>query len=704
MANQQDLEDEQGHVDRAYRSLENMRRAASELLGSVIDQSSGGTHQARAERDIVVRTSLHRLEQLQIGTEALCFGRIDHTTGDSFHIGRLAISNEEQEPLVVDWRAPIAEPFYRATSRERMGLLRRRHFSTQGRRITSIEDEVFTDDAFDGDTAINDDEKHVGHETLLAALDRDRSSRMRDIVATVQREQDEIIRAPLHGVLVVQGGPGTGKTAVALHRAAYLLYTHRFPLERQGLLVVGPNPVFLRYIEHVLPSLGETGVHMSTVAGLYGKLDVRGADLPLAEQVKGAARMVKVLVAALHDRQRPLREAISIPYGSYQLELRPSDTSRIVSWLRKRPQQHNVRRRQFELAITEVLRGRLEGRLGRSQRLGHRSEDNNEVISVKELWSEIKHDPTLTEALNRMWPLLRPEELLHDLYGSHALLRSAASSILSEDEWRAMYRRRSLSFDDIEWTVADLALLDEARLMIGHRKKNMPDEVMRYGHVIIDESQDLTPMQLRMVGRRTISNSMTIVGDIGQATGAHAPQRWDQVTHNLAPSAEPRLVELSINYRTPREVMELAAKVLAVAAPTLIAPQSVRSLGEEPVIVRCDGYLQLLDEVLLRATEMLEKTNGTLAVICPVRMRSMLLDRFDAAQLHSGDADNIDASVSVLSMTMSKGLEFDAVIVVEPAELVAEFETGLQALYVAMTRTTKWLAIIHSAALPVDLG
>jgi DNA helicase IV len=252
MATHPDLQAEQAYIDRAYVRLDAMRRAAEDLRDSVIGAGKGGTHQARVERDVFVRTSLQRLDQLQLGRASLCFGRIDRTLGDDdeerFYIGRLAISDENQEPMIVDWRAPVAEAFYRATGRAPMGLRRRRHFATDGRTLLGIEDEVFQ---ADGDTG--DDLELVGPGALLAALQRSRSGQMRDIVATVQREQDEIIRSELPGILVVQGGPGTGKTAVALHRAAYLLYTHRFPLETQGVLVVGPNQLFLRYIEQVLP-------------------------------------------------------------------------------------------------------------------------------------------------------------------------------------------------------------------------------------------------------------------------------------------------------------------------------------------------------------------------------------------------------------------------------------------------------------------
>ncbi len=355
-----DLRDEQEFLDRAYDGLESMRGEARQMLEGVLDLGRGGTFQSRTERDIVVRTSLARLEQLDIGDQALYFGRIDrlaeedtdggrrHPLGESFHIGRLGVSGPDHEPLVVDWRAPVAEPFYRATGLDPQGLARRRHLAVRGRKVLGLEDEYFVDPSSgsaapdghaegpagdggsDGERLLADGMLLGGPGALLAALGQARTGHMGDIVATIQREQDEIIRSPLAGILVVQGGPGTGKTAVALHRAAYLLYTHRFPLERQGVLVVGPNPLFLRYIEQVLPSLGETGVSLSTVAGLVPEVRVRGVDGPAAAKLKGDVRMVKVLARAARTRQRPLRHDAEIPFGPGVLRLAPGPPRR--SW------------------------------------------------------------------------------------------------------------------------------------------------------------------------------------------------------------------------------------------------------------------------------------------------------------------------------------------------------------------------------------
>ncbi|MDP8992150.1 MAG: hypothetical protein M3N31_03735, partial [Actinomycetota bacterium] len=328
--------------------MESLRAAARSLLESALRQR-GGTPQAVAERDVLVRTALHRLEQLELGGESLCFGRIDLADGQSFHIGRLAVSGHDQEPLVVDWRAPVAEPFYRATGRHPMGLVRRRHFATEGRRLVGLEDEVFAGEHGDGGGPDGAGKPElVGPGALLAALERSRSGRMRDIVATVQREQDEVIRSELAGVLVVQGGPGTGKTAVALHRAAYLLYTHRFPLERQGVLVVGPNALYLRYVRHVLPSLGEAGVVLTTLEGLVPEARARAAEGRMAARVKGDARMARVLARAVRDRQRPLRRPLEVRAEGVVLHLSPEASRQAVAAARRRSGPHNSGRRHVE--------------------------------------------------------------------------------------------------------------------------------------------------------------------------------------------------------------------------------------------------------------------------------------------------------------------------------------------------------------------
>ncbi len=705
MATHPDLQDEQAYIDKAYGRLEAMRQAAAERRDAALVQGKGGTFQARTERDIVVRSALHRLEQLDIGREPLCFGRIDELPdnghgADTFYIGRLAVSDVDQEPLVVDWRAPIAEPFYRATGRHPMGLRRRRHFATDGPRITGIEDEVFSAEAVEG----NGDIEVAGPGALLAALERSRSGRMRDIVATVQREQDEIIRAPLRGALVVQGGPGTGKTAVALHRAAYLLYTHRFPLETQGVLVVGPNPVFLRYIEQVLPSLGETGVSLTTIDGLVDTR-TRGTDAPPAARLKGDIRMVQFLARAVRDRQRALPADVEIPYGPYILRLSRADSAAVVQTVKRRGGAHNPRRRQAETLVIERLYRQYRAAVERIRRTNVRvGAEEVGLTDEAEFARDLRHDAVLAPLLDRMWPVLTPQELLHDLYGAPALLQLAGRDLLSATEIDALHRSRSVSFDEVPWTSADLALLDEARVLLGARRRGATDhEARTYGHIVVDEAQDLSPMQLRVLARRSLAGSMTVVGDIAQGTGHWAPDRWEQVLEHLPTRADAQLVELTVNYRTPGEIMDLATRLLPEAAPGVRAPRSVRRTGEEPRIVQAgEDLASRVAEVVLALAD----DPGTVAVIAPPSLGEAVGRAFDAAGVAYGEPtrSGLDAHVTLLPITTAKGLEFDAVVVVEPARLVREAPQGLRALFVALTRPTRSLTIVHAEPLPDALA
>ncbi|MHB1446164.1 MAG: HelD family protein [Acidimicrobiales bacterium] len=750
-----ELSAEQEHIDRAYRQLEAMREFARSHMSSVLAQGKGGTAQAREERDVIVRRSLARLQQLDIGREALCFGRIDQAAApagrdatdasgepaghggdwgggtpagpETFYIGRLAVSGPEMEPLVVDWRAPVAEPFYRATGAHPMGLVRRRHFLTDGPVLLAIEDEVFGE----GD---------IGQTTLggilVSALDRARTGRMRDIVATIQKEQDEIIRAPLPGVLVVQGGPGTGKTAVALHRAAYLLYTHRFPLERQGVLVIGPNQLFLRYIESVLPSLGESGAVLSTLAGLVSEVRVRATDAAGPAALKGEARLARVLARAVRDRQRPLRAGLEIPFGSLVLRLSAEDTAAAVMAGRRRQGAHNRRRRYVESELfRRIHRAYLEavgarelgaggsggsggegevperdGGLARVMPLFPRPEEEweadqgEEELDEAELRSRLRRHPVVVEALERMWPRLLPEELVHDLLGAPALLASAGKGVLSEEEVRLLYRRRSSRLEDIPWTAADIALVDEAKLLVGTTRPNDSTEWPRtYGHIVVDEAQDLSPMQLRMLARRSTAGSMTVVGDVAQATGALAPPGWEAVVEHLTPRKEPTVTELSVNYRTPAEIMDVAAGVLAAAAPGLVPPQSVRSTGSVPRFVAAPSAESLAKTVAEEArAELAAVEGGTVALVCPDAWLDRLTTGLEQAGLEFGlpERDGLDRPVTLVPVGVVKGLEFDSVIVIEPAAVIEGAAQGLRALYVALTRATRRLSVVHHRPLP----
>ena len=696
MVRHPELEAEQAYIDHAYECLEANRRSATRLQDT-LEVGKGGTEQARWEREVFQGNILNRLSQLHLGDASLVFGRIDRTPeagGESFHVGRLAVSDEDQEPLVVDWRAPVAEPFYRATGREPMGLRRRRHFATRGRTLLGLEDEVFG--GLEGLDANGADDGITGYGALIAALESSRSGRLGDIVATIQGEQDEIIRAPLPGVLVVQGGPGTGKTVVALHRAAYLLYTHRFPLEGQGVLVVGPNRLFLGYIEQVLPSLGEAGVELAVLADLIPEQRVRGRDAGLVARVKGDERMVEVLRRAVRDRERPLRDRLEVGYGLTVLRLSVAESDRIVREARRRFRTHNAGRRFVERSFFDALAA--------SSRL---EPDPTEVRA------QVRGDLAVREALDWMWPVLSPGQLLHDLFGSRALLRSAGRRHLSDAEADALVRPRSESADEVVWTADDVPLLDEARTLLGppprrkrtngHGPSAADDEVRTYGHIVVDEAQDLSPMQLRVLSRRSLNGSMTIVGDIAQATGAWAHDDWEGVLDHLPDRRPSQRAELTVGYRIPAANMALAAKVLALAAPDLTAPSSVREGESDPRLEAVADPVALGAEVARLVVEEREAVGmGSVGIICPSSLTASVSDGLEAAGIEHGAADRhgLEQQVTVVPVGLVKGLELDASIVVEPAAIVREEPQGMRALYVALTRATKRLTLVHAEPLP----
>ena len=534
-------------------------------------------------------------------------------------MGRIGVNDEEQTPLIVDWRAPVAEPFYRATAISPMGVVRRRHFVTRpghGRELVGLDDEVF-DAGAAGEAGLT----VVGEGALLASLDRARTGRMGDIVATIQIEQDEAIRADLAGVLIVAGGPGTGKTAVALHRAAYLLYTHRKRLGSQGVLLVGPNTIFLRYIDQVLPSLGEADVQLTTPAGLKPLYRVHAEDDPAVAEVKGDARMAQVVKRAIRDREHPLpRDTVAVLDGTV-LRLRRGESQRIVDRTRSRRGTHNERRPFVVRSVVEHLRAQYRRSMGAAA--------PDDPDWDRELDARIRRLPEVQAALERMWPVLTGGELVHDLFSFTALVRSASKGVLTDEEQALLHRPRSKDVRDVAWTEPDLALIDEADALLGSpesarpRRRSRrrrsgddaasrvvaelgvggfitgaeiaaryagngagssdePDEPRTFGHVLVDEAQDLSPMQWRLLARRCPSGSMTIVGDFGQASRPGAPAGWNDVLTNLPGHVGARVVELSVNYRTPAEIMEVADRVLAAAAPGVRPGRAVRHTGLAP--------------------------------------------------------------------------------------------------------------------------
>jgi DNA helicase IV len=761
-----ELAAEQRHLDAAYARLDAMRTSARRVADGYSVQE-GGTLQARLEREAAEANTRRRLAALDIGDAPLCFGRLDlvprdgsgaddRGTAGPFYIGRISVTEDDLTPLVVDWRAPVAEPFYRATAVEPMGVARRRHFQTHGRRIIGIDDEVF-----DAGTAATSGLTIVGEGALFAALEQERTGRMRDIVATIQAEQDEAIRAPLSGILVVAGGPGTGKTAVALHRAAYLLYSYRKRLASQGVLLVGPSPIFLRYIDEVLPSLGEDEVVLATPASLKPGLRVRATAAPPEAAIKGDRRMARVIAAAIGDRERPMPRDVVVPIDGYRLRLRRRESARIVDRTRARRGSHNERRpfiaglviehfrREYRRALVAAYRDRIavdDVTVAALLARGESAPDDWE----QDLTGRLRRAPEIRAALERMWPVLSGAELVNDLFGFEALVRSAADGVLTPDEQRLLLRPRVPELREVAWTDADLPLVDEADAILGPPSAARPRRQRRarrdssmelarrtvaelgvggsvsaeqvlerygydsgavssddgeprtYGHVLVDEAQDLTAMQWRVVARRCPSGSMTLVGDFGQASRGGALAGWDDVLANVKVRMPPRRVTLSVNYRTPAEIMEVANRLLPAAAPGVEPARPVRSTGAVPVVRNVDGA-DVVAAAAGAASDALAQS-GTVAVIAPPEDHAALAEALRDRGAVADSVDAIDAPIAVLSPLDAKGLEFDHVVVVEPARLVTPDAAGLRLLYVVLTRATRDLVVVHAEPLPEALG
>ncbi len=732
----EELRAEQEHMDGAYARLDELRSGASALAEEVIGLGRGGSLADRVDRDARVQLSLARRAALSVGERPLCFGRLDTEDGDRLHIGRLGVSDQAGEPLMVDWRAPVAESFYRATSADRRGVVRRRHIRMKGRRVVGLDDELLTRNGNTAGSGL------VGEAALLSSLEQARTGRMGDIVATIQSEQDAAIRAPMRGVLVVQGGPGTGKTAVALHRAAYLLYAHQFPLASQGVLVVGPNPVFCRYVGDVLPGLGETGVRLSTPADLVSNPAeaVLVFDPPEVAAAKADPGLADRLLQVVRSHQQPLDEAAHVGYAIHRLALTPGDSARLVASARAEA-TYRAGRAKLEGLLLAYLWRRVQQADRRAARTGLA---RRPTVERKEVIDRLRRADDVRALVDRMWPELTPEAVVQEALmalGIHpssgwsehdlALLDEAAALIGPPVIRRHRRRRTGPGRDEtLDRTLASVGLLPECpscgselSLSAGRwecehpacRKTWRTEQVMSpeafqqvqeimgrvidthyetdpaqppietFGHVIVDEAQDLTPMQWRMLARRCPTGSMTLVGDLGQAKHPWSARNWSAVCGQAAPHVPHQVFELTINYRTPEEVMRLAASVLADFAPDLRPPVAVRTSGEVPVVTMTSAD-RLADSAREAAQyEAALVAPGKVAVIHP------------PGQVAAVDADILDRAVAELDVERVKGLEFDSVVVVEP-----EAHSPGQ-LYVALTRTTRRLVLVHSRRLPAAL-
>ncbi|HEV7976613.1 HelD family protein [Amycolatopsis sp.] len=724
---------EQEYVSMLYRKLDAEREIAQRRLTATLRQS-GGTPQARTERDVSTAMYSDRLAQLGSVEQGLCFGKLDFAPGtedETAYIGRLGLFDEDDEyqPLLVDWRAPVARPFYLATAASPEGVRRRRHIRSLSRKVVGFDDEILDLHAADQ----GQDLGLAGEAALLAALERKRTGEMSDIVATIQVEQDRIIRAGLNGVLVVQGGPGTGKTAVALHRAAYLLYTFRQQLTTRGVLVVGPNSTFLRYIGQVLPSLGETGVLLATVGQLYPGVTADGVDSLVAAEVKGRASMVDVLTNAVRDRQQVPEPVLEIEVERETLRLDRKTCTEARARARRSRRPHNQARRIFVSELLDALTRQVARKLG---------EDLLDPRDLDDIREELTADANVAKAMDSLWPVLTPEQLLDDLFAERERLAGAAGKRLTEAERESLVRPlESL------WTPGDVPLLDELAELLGEddtearaeearrereerayaegvldileqdeeiideellrvsdvldaelfaerqqrrseltaAQRAAQDRTWTFGHVIVDEAQELTAMDWRVLMRRAPSRSMTLVGDVAQTGAPGGAKSWDSV---LSPYVADRwrLEELTVNYRTPAEIMDVAARVLAEVNPELEAPVSVRETGVTPWRERLAPN-ELADRIKSLVDGELEAVDGgTVAVLVPAKRLRKLRKALGPD----------DERLSLLTVDKAKGLEFDSVVLVSPDEIVAESPRGLNDLYVALTRSTQRLGVVQT--------
>ena len=734
-----ELAAEQAYVDELYLRLDEARSRASDALDDVRRAPTAGTPGSRSERDAFAELHSERLAALRAVEDRLAFGRLDLHDGDRRYVGRIGLHDDEGAQLLVDWRAPAAEAFYRATAAHPGDVVRRRHLSTRGRTVVGVEDDVLDLEAFEQSGA--DAQAVTGDGALMLALDAHRTGRMRDIVATIQAEQDRIIRSPLQGVLVVEGGPGTGKTAVALHRAAFLLYAHRERIAKSGVLLVGPSPVFLRYVEQVLPSLGETGVLLRTAGELFPGVSATGSESAEAAALKGDARMARVIAAAVRARQRIPARAVTLEVDGASITLRPDD----VAGARERARRSRAPHNEARIAFVRDVLGRLAGQLAGA--LGVELDRDNRA----ELLEALRESPDVRREVNLCWMPITAQRLLSDLFADSAALTDVAS-FLTEAERGLLHRARGSA-----WTPADVPLLDEAAELLGEddtversaaaaaarerlsevahaqrvletfgggdmltadalvgrfaaggerlsvAERAADDRTWTFGHVVVDEAQELSSMMWRLLMRRCPARSMTIVGDLAQTSVLAGATSWAQM---LDPYVEGRWrrEELTVNYRTPRQVMTVASELLAAAGVRARVPESPREGRWPPTARRIapgapDAVVATVHEELALVGD------GTVAVLTPRSSRDAIARAVtDALPEHSVAAGvGLDAQVSVMGVREAKGLEFDSVVLLEPAEVIADSPRGVNDLYVALTRPTQRLTVLHSGALPAGL-
>ncbi|MCG2620291.1 AAA family ATPase [Arthrobacter sp. I2-34] len=743
---QAELDHERGYVAGLYRRLDELRAEKQEQLAKVRRGGAVGSMQNMSERDAFASMYEDRLAQLNAVDARLVFGRLDLDGGEARYIGRIGLSTADMQRLMVDWRAPEAAAFYQATAFDRLGVRRRRHLILNGREVRGIEDDVL-------DTSMLTDSGHLqGEGALLAALNSKRTGHMSDIVGTIQAEQDRIIRAPMPGVLVVQGGPGTGKTAVALHRAAYLLYTHRERLKSAGVLLVGPSNSFMHYIERVLPSLGETGVVMATLGRLMPGINaVPETDQAVAE-VKGRPVMADVVARAVANRQRVLVEPRKLKVDGTTLTLTPRQVARARDKARATGKPHNEARATFVKVLLRELTEQLMETLEQSSGAGNTTDRSY-------LAEDVRSSRDVRVALNLCWMPLTPEKLISELLSRPDHL-AAATPGFTEAE-RALLLRDPQA----PWTEADVPLLDEAAELLGEldasagrdkaqqdqqrardvanaeqslknvdqmlreagidgmvsaedladhnrsretrltaAERAATDRTWAFGHIVVDEAQELSAMQWRLLMRRCPLKSFTVVGDIAQTSSAAGAHSWQQA---LEPFAQDRwrLEELTVNYRTPAQIAEASVRMAVAAGLVVSAPKAVRDGRWAPIVDRVDDGAQVPHLLRVLQQELDAVAGGLLAIIAAehrvAEVRAAVAQRF-GERVGSG-AGGLGQDISVIGPKEAKGLEFDGVVLLEPGELLDGLGGKVGDLYVAMTRPTQRLRLIAAGDIPAGI-
>jgi len=734
----QQIAAEQAVTTELYQRLDQLKDLTRSRLDQVRLDRAGGSPQNRSERDSFAAMHQDRLAQLEAVEDRLYFGSLVTDQGDRRLIGRIGLTGADHTPILTDWRAPAAEVFYQATPAHRRGVKHRRHVTTEGRRVTAVEDELL-------DTAADLSDTLSGEGALMAALAAGRTGHMGDIVATIQLEQDRIIRSELAGALVVQGGPGTGKTAVALHRAAYLLYSHRERLATSGVLIVGPSKLFLRYIDRVLPSLGETGVVATTMAELIPDLNATGNDPPAVARIKGQAIMAKVVRRAVRERQRRPRRNVELNVLGRHLMIRRKDVAAAQLAARQTGKPHNQARTTFVREMLRRLTDQVVAQLDEPVSNDERAE----------LTEDLRSAPSVRTWINLCWMPLGPRQLLGDLLAQPHLLDHCAKE-LSPQQRSALIRPHGTP-----WTSSDVPLLDEAAELLGEdltasqaeqrlaaaaRQQEVDyaravlsshgvttvtaeqladrfagtgpqltiaeqasrDRTWTYGHIVVDEAQELTAMDWRCLLRRCPTRSLTIVGDSGQSRTPGAADSWHQALDPTMGKGQWRLEALTVNYRTPGAVVRAAQAMARLAGLPVGGDTAAREI--DGAYELCQADQPITRAVGLAADLAPTGKRGRLAVVCAARdvdkVRSGVEQSALATKIAPSGHNPLDYPVAVLSAEQTKGLEFDTVVIVEPGRIftgqgpIERRRTESADLYVAMTRPTTKLVMVYRQGLP----